>query len=135
MPKKKLVLTFPPSLLNHPVTYSLVKDYGIKINILRARVTPEEEGKLVLEMEGREDKLREGMKFLESMGVKMEPLTMDVRWNPDKCTHCTACIPVCPTGALSVDRTSWEVSFQREKCILCELCVPSCPYKAMEVLI
>ncbi len=135
MPKKKLVLTFPPSLLNQPVTYSLVKDYGIKINILRARVTPEEEGKLVLEMEGKEDKLREGMKFLESMGVKMESLTMDVRWNPDKCTHCTACIPVCPTGALSVDRTTWEVSFQREKCILCELCVPSCPYKAMEVLI
>ncbi len=135
MPKKKLVLTFPPSLLNQPVTYSLVKDYGIKINILRARVTPEEEGKLVLEMEGKEDKLREGMKFLESMGVKMESLTMDVRWNPDKCTHCTACIPVCPTGALRVDRTTWEVSFQREKCILCELCVPSCPYKAMEVLI
>ncbi|MGZ3494021.1 MAG: 4Fe-4S binding protein, partial [Thermodesulfobacteriota bacterium] len=48
--------------------------------------------------------------------------------------HCTACISVCPTKALDVQRLNMEVSFKRDKCIACELCIPVCPYQAMEIL-
>jgi Fe-S-cluster-containing dehydrogenase component len=47
--------------------------------------------------------------------------------------HCTACISVCPTAALQVNRADMTVSFDSEKCIGCELCIPVCIYKAMEI--
>ncbi|NOZ64118.1 MAG: 4Fe-4S dicluster domain-containing protein [Caldiserica bacterium] len=135
MAKKRLVLTFPPSLVNTPVTYHLVKDYDLVVNILRARVTPEEEGKLVIDLEGEKDKLEKGVKYLSELGVHIQPLARDVTWNEENCTHCTACITICPTEALSVDKDTRKVSFDKEKCIACELCIPACPYQAMVILI
>ncbi len=135
MAKRRLVLTFPPSLVNKPVTYHLVKDYHLVVNILRARVTPEEEGKLVIDLEGSNEDLNKGIEYLQKIGVHIQPLARDVVWRKERCTHCTACITICPTGALFVDRESWEVRFDKEKCIACELCIPACPYQAMEILL
>ena len=47
MPKKKVVLNFPPHLIDQPITYRLIKDYGLVVNILRARITPQEWGSMV----------------------------------------------------------------------------------------
>ncbi|MBN3038102.1 MAG: 4Fe-4S binding protein, partial [Candidatus Omnitrophica bacterium] len=58
----------------------------------------------------------------------------DVHWHEDRCDHCTVCIPICPTGALSLDRKTMRVSFDNKKCIMCGLCIPVCPYNAMEIL-
>ena len=46
MAKKRIVLTFPPSLVSQPITYHLVKDYDLKFNIMRGVVTPDEEGRM-----------------------------------------------------------------------------------------
>ncbi len=43
-----------------------------------------------------------------------------------------ACLAVCPTEALDVDRESWLVSFDPGKCVACELCIPACPPHAMQ---
>ena len=43
---RKLYLYFPKSETEKPIVYKLVKDYGLIINIFRAKVTPEEEGYL-----------------------------------------------------------------------------------------
>ena len=135
MKKQRLVLTFPSSLVGEPITYRLVKDYDVVINILKAQVTPEEEGKLIVDLEAKEENLRSAVNYLKNLGVIIQPLKRDVRMNKDKCTHCTACVTVCPTKALTVDRKTMIVSFDSEKCIACELCIPACPYKAMEILI
>ena len=50
MPKKKLVLNFPPHLIGQAITYRLITDYGLVVNILRARITPQEWGSMVLEL-------------------------------------------------------------------------------------
>ena len=81
--KKRVVLTFPPSLVDKPITYHLVKDYGLVFNILKARVTPREEGRLVLEIEGKREDLNKGIKFLKSLGIRIEPLAQDIRWIKD----------------------------------------------------
>ena len=47
MPKKKLVLSFPPHLIDQAITYRLIHDYGLVVNILRARITPQEWGSMV----------------------------------------------------------------------------------------
>jgi hypothetical protein len=52
MANKRLVLNFPPHLIDQPVTFELVWKYNLKINILRARITPREQGRLVIEVSG-----------------------------------------------------------------------------------
>lgn len=133
MVSKKIVLKFPTKLVGQPIVYRLVKDYGLVFNILRARVTPQEEGELVLELKGEKQKYADGIKYLSAQGVKIEPLSQDVMRDDNRCTHCGACIAICPTEALYLDKKTRKVIFETEKCIACELCVKACPPRAMKI--
>jgi L-aspartate semialdehyde sulfurtransferase ferredoxin len=139
MLKKTFVLSFPEAVVQQPIAYHLVKDYHWIINILRARVNPnenlEEEGMLVLEVQGQPTNIDEGLLYLSRIGVRYEPLAQDVVWNEDRCTHCTACTSLCPTGALSVSRPAMRVAFDKELCIACETCLRACSYKAVTISI
>jgi len=134
MQKRRVVFSYPPHIVEQPVISKLVKDFDLTVNILRARITPKEEGRLVLEITGKRQSLEAGITYVKEMGVEIQPLAQDVKWHEDRCTHCTACISICPTKALDIDRTNMEVSFFRDKCIACEGCIPACPYQAMEIL-
>jgi len=133
MTKKRLVLNFSPALVDQPLTYHLVKDFDLMINILRGVVTPNQPGRLVVEITGKKKSIEDGIQYLISLGVEMQNLAQDIRWHEDKCTQCTACIPICPTKALSVNRGTMEVSYDRNRCIACELCIAVCPFKALEI--
>jgi len=133
MTTKRIVLTFPPTLVGQPITNQLVKDYDLMLNILRTNVKPNEEGCMVLELSGKKKALEEGIEYLKGLGINVESLAHDIKWHTDKCTHCTACIPACPSGAMTVDRETWDVSFNKDRCIACELCISICPFKALEI--
>lgn len=133
MISKRVVLRFPTKLVDKPIVYKLVKDFDMVFNILRARITPKEEGELVVELKGNKEKYAEGIKYLKDLGVKIEPLSKDVTRDEDRCTHCGACITICPTEALYMDKKTMKVIFDAEKCIACELCVRGCPPRAMKV--
>jgi len=133
MASKKLVITFPPRLVQEPLVSRLVKEFDLMVNILRASISPDEAGHLVVELEGAAEQLAKGQEFMKQLGVEVVPLSTDVRWSEERCVHCTACITVCPSGALALDRGSMRVSFEGEKCLGCELCIPVCSYKAMEI--
>lgn len=133
MSKKKVVLNIPPHLIDQPITYRLITEQGLRVNILRARITPKEWGNMVLELNGGKAKLDAALRFLGDLGVEVEFLAEEVRWREDLCTHCTACLAPCPTRALYVDRATMTVGFNEEKCIACELCLPVCPYRAVEI--
>ena len=132
MPKKKVVLNIPPHLIDQPITYKLIEEHGLVVNILRAHITPEW-GRMVVELSGNGGQLEEALNFLAEMGVGVEPLAKEVRWLEERCVQCTACIAPCPTHALGVDRSNMTVSFDRELCIACELCLNSCAYRAIEM--
>jgi ferredoxin len=134
MQKKRVVFNYPQHLIDQPVISRLVKDFDLTVNILRARITPKEQGRLVLEMTGKRGNLEAGINYVKEMGVEIQTLAQDVNWYEERCTHCTGCIAVCPTKALDVDRTQMKVSFNKDKCIACELCIPVCPFQAMEIL-
>ena len=134
MAKRRLVLTFPPKLVEEPITYRLIKDYDLVVNILRAKISPEEEGRLMIELSGEKGALKRGMDYLNGLKVNIQPLARDIRWLEKKCTHCTVCVSLCPTEAIVVDRNSMEISFNKDKCIVCGACIPACPYKAIEIL-
>ena len=133
MVSKRIVLHFPHRLVDQPIVCKLVKDYDLQFNILKAYVTPQEEGLMVLELSGKKDDFEKGIQYLESCGVKIQPLSQDVIRNESKCSDCGVCVPICPTAALAIDPITRKVHFYDNKCIACELCVKVCPARAMEV--
>ena len=130
---KKVVLHFPRSLVDQPVIYHLVKDYNLMFNILKASVTPKEEGLLALELSGEQDDYEKGVKYLAEVGVEIQPLSRDVYRDDEQCTHCGACITICPTSAFVLEPSTRRVNFLDEKCIACGLCIKACPPRAMEM--
>jgi NAD-dependent dihydropyrimidine dehydrogenase PreA subunit len=130
---KKIVLRFPKRLVERPIVYRLVKDYDLELNILKASITPEQEGLLVLELKGDQKDYDKGINFLVKGGVKIESLSQDVTRNEERCTSCGACITICPAGAFELEPGTRLVIFNNEKCIACGLCIPACPPRAMEV--
>ncbi len=131
--KTRVVLSFPPAEVEEPITYHLIRDCGLMVNILRATIDPGKEGRMVVDLSGVERDLTRGFDYLETAGVKVEPLAEEMEHNKDSCVGCTACVPICPTGSLRVDRESWEVSYEPDKCVVCLSCVDACPYRAMAV--
>jgi len=133
MKEKRVVLTFPPNLIEQPIVYNLVKKYDLMVNILRANITPREQGRLVVELSGKKSDVDAGMAYLAGLGIEIQSLAQDIKWHEKKCIHCTFCVPTCPTGALQVDKESMQVTFVKDKCIACELCVKVCPYNVVEI--
>ena len=135
MLKKGLVLRFPPDIVDQPIVYRLVKDFNLVFNILKAMITPGKEGIMILELSGDRENLEKGLKFLTDVGVDVKTIAQQVAKNEEVCIHCGACTAVCPTGALFVDRQTFEVIYNPEKCTACGFCVSACITKAMEVFI
>ncbi len=130
---RKIVLRFPPRLVDQPIIYRLVKDYDLQFNILKASITPNEEGILVVELSGKKKDYDEAIRFLAGAGVEVQALIKDVARLEDRCTHCGACVTMCPVGALVVNTQTRQVDFLESKCIACGLCIKPCPVRAMEV--
>ena len=72
--KKRVTLVFPPSQIQEPVVFTMAKKFDIIPNIRKARVT-ETVGEMMLELEGEEKNLAKGIEYLESRGIKVEPVT------------------------------------------------------------
>ena len=83
---KRIVLRFPSRLVDRPIVYRLIKDYDLEFNILKALVTPEEEGLLVLELSGQQDDYDKGIRYLTKAGVRIQSLSQDVIRNDERCT-------------------------------------------------
>jgi ferredoxin len=130
---KRIVLHFPKRMVDRPIVCRLAKDYNLEFNILKALVTPEEEGLLVLELSGEQKEYDKGIRYLTETGVRIQALSQDVLRNEERCTHCGACITICPSGAFELDPLTRRVNFYDEKCVACGLCIKACPPRAMEV--
>ncbi len=130
---KRVVLHFPRPLVDQPIIYRLVKDYNLVFNILKASVTPKEEGLLVLELSGELEDYEKGVRYLTEVGVEIQPLSRDVYRDEVRCTHCGACITICPTYAFTIEPSTRRVNFLDDKCIACGLCIKACPPRAMEM--
>ncbi len=133
MVSRKIVLHFPSRLVDQPIVYRLIKEFDLSFNILKASVIPNEEGFVLVEISGEQDNYDRGIKYLTKTGVKIEALSQNVLRNEERCTHCGACVNVCPTGAFEVDNETRRVAFIDEKCIACGLCIKACPPRAMEL--
>ena len=70
-------LVFAQKLIKEPITFKMAMKYNVVPNIRRARVTAEI-GELVLELDGEEKNVEEGIKYLIKAGVDVKPIEGDI---------------------------------------------------------
>ena len=133
MYSKVISLRFTKKFVNKPVVVNLVKKFDLSFNILKATIYPRKEGFMVLELEGQRENFKRGVRYLKSVGIKVENIGQDIKRDENKCLQCGACTAICPTGALYIKRPEMEVVFNNKKCSACEICVSACLVRAMKV--
>lgn len=119
--------------MEQPIICRLARDFKLEFNILKASVTPREEGLLILELSGEQRDYDRGIQYLIETGVRIQSLSQNVIRNEERCTHCGACITICPAGAFIVEPSTRLVDFSDAKCIICGLCIKACPLRAIEL--
>mgnify|MGYP001579229790 CR=1 FL=1 len=77
MPKQMVHLVFPQKLIKKPAIYTMAKKYNIIPNIRRAKVT-ETVGEVTLELSGKKESLEKARRYLERIGIKVEPVVGDI---------------------------------------------------------
>jgi L-aspartate semialdehyde sulfurtransferase ferredoxin len=130
---KRVVLRFPKRTIDEPILYRLAKDYSLVFNILKASISPEAEGLMVVELKGEQNQYDKGVQYLIDGGVKIQSLSQDVTRNEERCTNCGACVTVCPAEAFSVESGTFNIKFNNAKCVACGICIKACPSRAMEL--
>lgn len=128
---KKYILNFHQKATEKPITYTLVKDFDIRINIISAKIEAGEAGTLILEMQG--ERLEEAIAYVESESVDITCLNDKIIMDRVRCVDCGACVSVCPTGALTIEPDTREVLLSADRCIACGMCVVACPRTAMSL--
>jgi ABC-type methionine transport system ATPase subunit len=77
MVKRKVTLTFPQELLREPIIYTLGQQFKVSTNIHRADIA-EDKGWVILELEGEEADIEEGIAWITSKGVRVDDAVGDV---------------------------------------------------------
>lgn len=133
MIKKRFILNFPPDSGDKPFSYHLVKDYDIRINILKAEVYPGKRGSLLLELQGKKENIEQGVEYLRKQNIICESLEKRIHFQEEKCIDCGNCTAVCFAGALTMNHENWKLEFDKSQCVVCELCIPACPLHLFEI--
>ena len=77
MAKRRVMFTFPPELIGEPIIYRLGQRFNVVTNIRRANLS-EDKGWIVLELEGNEDDIEQGIAWVTSKGVRVDPADGDI---------------------------------------------------------
>jgi len=133
MIKRKLVLSFPENIVTKPITYKLVKEFNLEFNILRAEITPNMEGKMLIELRGDKAQIDQSIEYLTDTGVSVQEAAKDIIIDKNQCVDCGICTSLCITQALTLDHKSFKLKINKDECILCELCLDCCPVSAIKV--
>lgn len=133
--RKIVHLTFPPEVSNRPVVCNLTRLFDLTFNILKAHITPRQEGAMIIEIVGSEENYRKGVAYLKEQGVQTSSVSQRISRDEESCIECGLCTSLCPSGALCVERSTRNVSFDTDKCTACGMCTRVCPVGAMKVLL
>ena len=132
MYSKIVILNFPPEVAQQALVCQLTKQFDLLFNILSAKISNQKSGYMVLEiLSGSKSGFTKGVKYLKEKGVSVSFAEHQIFKDEEICTHCGACLAVCPTDALYIKRPEMEVIFDKDKCSVCELCIVTCPTRAM----
>ena len=77
MATRRVKFTFPTELVTEPIIYELGHRFKLVTNIRRADVR-EDMGWVVLELEGAEEEIANGLEWVTDAGVRVDPVSGDV---------------------------------------------------------
>ena len=123
-------LKFSPDIINKSIISDAMKRYNITFNILKANITPKG-GKALIELEG--ENIDESIGYMESQGIKVDPIKKVLKRDDEKCIDCGACVSLCPVKAICIQE-DWSIGIDNELCIGCGFCTGSCPMKAIAIV-
>ena len=75
--RQRVKFTFEGELVKEPIIYCLSRDFHLVTNIRRADVR-EDVGWVVLELDGEQEEIERGLQWVNSTGVRVDPLSGDV---------------------------------------------------------
>ncbi len=128
---KKVFLRIPKSQGEIPIIYYLVKELDLVVKIIRARITPEEEGFMLVDLKGDEERIKKGEEYLLDHSINVSVSERGLHRSEESCVHCGNCVSHCPTHALHInDRKTMIVDLDLDKCIECMNCIKNCPFGA-----
>ena len=74
---KRLWLMYPAKLITRPIIWELGQKFPVVFNIRQVSVT-EEIGIVCLELEAKRSQIKDAIKWLESQGISVEPVEINV---------------------------------------------------------
>ena len=77
MTRRYVIFTFPSELIKEPIIYNLGQQFNVITNIRRADIS-EDKGWIVLELEGEESNIEQGIAWVTSKGIRVDPATEDM---------------------------------------------------------
>ncbi len=77
MAKKQVMFTFPEEMIREPIIYNLSHQFKVVSNIRRADIS-EAKGWVVLELEGEEQEIEQGIAWVTAKGVRVDPVIGDI---------------------------------------------------------
>ena len=77
MAKRQVMFTFPEKLIKEPIIYNLGRQFEVVTNIRRADISVHK-GWVALELEGEEENIEQGIAWVTSRGVRVDPVIGDV---------------------------------------------------------
>ena len=75
--QRRLWLMYPPKLIREPLIWKLGQKFRVVTNIRQASVT-DEIGIVCLEVDGKRADVKAAIKWLEKLGVSVEPVEINV---------------------------------------------------------
>ncbi|MCP4196542.1 MAG: 4Fe-4S dicluster domain-containing protein [Proteobacteria bacterium] len=129
---RSAVLTFPKSHIDKPHTSHIVRAFDVEVTIMHASITPVADGQMFAIFKGDEDAVEKAFDYLRENEVRVILPEKNLIRDEEKCTHCSACVGQCFSGAFTVDKDTHEVVYDGTRCIACGLCIEACSYGAIE---
>lgn len=128
--KSKILITFPNETGDKPIVYNLIKQFDLKINIIKASFDFNFQGTLLLEVDGESQKLGSALEYIEAQGVMADFINSTISIDDQACVECGVCTSACQSQALSLSEDD-SLLFCNSKCVGCNLCVKVCPSRAI----
>jgi hypothetical protein len=75
--QRRLWLMYPPRLIKEPLIWQLGQKFPVVTNIRQCSVT-DEIGIVCLEVDGKRDDVKAAIRWLEKLGVSVEPVEINV---------------------------------------------------------
>ncbi len=115
------------------MTYTLVSEFNLKPNVLRADIGGDGIGFMLLSVVGEKEDIVAGVERLREVGFQVRELSGHIFHDYDRCWNCGACVSLCPTRSIYHEEGTMDVKLNTDTCIACGACIDACSVKAIQL--